>query len=178
VYCPTVEYIRPRGHPFRTIDPICLATHSNSLCSQFRELSCFATVIDVVLLLKNTLRGNPGCAVGPKTPTLGACFLRGEGSLSGYPPFPVPVVRERKRKRKRKRIRNRMTWRTFFLTRSLWRRRSVARFSCQNADYPAAELMRRDEWFAGRPLRVCEPFEERNTGAPSSRRGRGFPCCP
>jgi hypothetical protein len=26
---------------------------------------------------------------------------------------------------------------------------------------PAAELMRRDEWFAGRPLRVCEPFEER-----------------
>jgi hypothetical protein len=40
VYCPTVEYIRPRGHPFRTIDPICLATHSNSLCSQFRELSC------------------------------------------------------------------------------------------------------------------------------------------
>jgi hypothetical protein len=46
----------------------------------------------------------------------------------GLSPFPVPVVRERKRKRKR--IRNRMTWRTF-LTRSLWRRRSVARFSCQ-----------------------------------------------
>jgi hypothetical protein len=22
MYCPTVEYIRPRGHPFRTIDPI------------------------------------------------------------------------------------------------------------------------------------------------------------
>jgi hypothetical protein len=22
VYCPTVEYIRPRGHPFRTIDSI------------------------------------------------------------------------------------------------------------------------------------------------------------
>jgi hypothetical protein len=25
---------------------------------------------------------------------------------------------------------------------------------------PAAELMRRDEWFAGQPL--CEPFEERS----------------
>jgi hypothetical protein len=22
MYCPTVEYIRPRGQPFRTIDPI------------------------------------------------------------------------------------------------------------------------------------------------------------
>jgi hypothetical protein len=41
---------------------------------------------------------------------------------------------------------------------------------------PAAKLMRRDEWFAGRLLR--EPFEERNTGASSSRRGRGLSCCP
>jgi hypothetical protein len=41
-----------------------------------------------------------------------AYFLHGEGSFSGYPPFPVPVVRERNRKRKR--IQNRMTWRTFF----------------------------------------------------------------
>jgi hypothetical protein len=32
----------------------------------------FATVVDTVLLLENTLRGNPGCAVGPKTPTAGA----------------------------------------------------------------------------------------------------------
>jgi hypothetical protein len=38
---------------------------------------------------------------------------------------------------------------------------------------PAAELMRWDEWFAGQPLR--ELFEERNTGASSSRRGRGPP---
>ena len=43
---------------------------------------------------------------------LGARFLRGEGSLSGYPPFPVPVARDRERG-KRKRIRNRTTWRTF-----------------------------------------------------------------
>jgi hypothetical protein len=41
---------------------------------------------------------------------------------------------------------------------------------------PATELMRRDEWFAGQPL--CEPFERRNTGASSSRRERGLPCCP
>jgi hypothetical protein len=34
--------------------------------------------------------------------------------------------------------------------------------------------MRRDEWFAGQPLRVRESFEERNTGVPSSRRERGF----
>jgi hypothetical protein len=37
--------------------------------------------------------------------------------------------------------------------------------------------MRRDEWFAGQPLCVREPFEERNTGALSLRRGRGFSCC-
>jgi hypothetical protein len=30
---------------------------------------------------------------------------------------------------------------------------------------------------AGRPLRVREPFEERITGALSSRRERGFSCC-
>jgi hypothetical protein len=33
VYCPTVEYIRPRGHPFRTIDP---------LLSHPRQLSAFS----------------------------------------------------------------------------------------------------------------------------------------
>jgi hypothetical protein len=44
--------------------------------------------------------------------------------------------------------------------------------------YPAAELMRRGEWFAGQPLCVREPFEERNTGALSSRRERGFSRCP
>jgi hypothetical protein len=42
----------------------------------------------------------------------------------------------------------------------------------------AAELMRRGEWLAGRPLRVREPFEERITGALPSRRERGFSCCP
>jgi hypothetical protein len=31
----------------------------------------------------------------------------------------------------------------------------------RNAACPAAELMRRGEWLAGRPLRVREPFEER-----------------
>jgi hypothetical protein len=38
--------------------------------------------------------------------------------------------------------------------------------------------MRRGERFAGRPLRVREPFEERITGASSSRHGRGLPRCP
>jgi hypothetical protein len=35
--------------------------------------------------------------------------------------------------------------------------------------------MRRDGRFAGRLLRVREPFEERNTGALSLLRGRGLP---
>jgi hypothetical protein len=25
MYCPTAEYIRPRGHPFRSIDPVLLS---------------------------------------------------------------------------------------------------------------------------------------------------------
>jgi hypothetical protein len=48
----------------------------------------------------------------------------------------------------------------------------------RSAACPAAELMRRGEWLAGRPLRVREPFEERITGAPSSRRERRLSCCP
>jgi hypothetical protein len=44
----------------------------------------------------------------------------------------------------------------------------------KGAACPAAELMRRGEWLAGRPLRMREPFEERNTGALSSRRERVF----
>jgi hypothetical protein len=31
----------------------------------------------------------------------------------------------------------------------------------KGAACPAAELMRRDKWFAGRPLCMREPFEER-----------------
>jgi hypothetical protein len=41
---------------------------------------------------------------------------------------------------------------------------------------PTEELMRRDGRFAGRPLRVRESFEEQNTGASSSCRGRGLSC--
>jgi hypothetical protein len=36
--------------------------------------------------------------------------------------------------------------------------------------------MRRDGRFAGRPWRVRESFEERNTGVSSSCHGRGLPC--
>jgi hypothetical protein len=48
----------------------------------------------------------------------------------------------------------------------------------KGAACPAVELMRRDEWFVGQPLCVRELFEERNTGASSSRRGRGLSRCP
>jgi hypothetical protein len=50
--------------------------------------------------------------------------------LFGVSPFPGPCCKGEKEE-KRKRIRNRMMWRTFFLTRSLWRRRSVARSPCE-----------------------------------------------
>jgi hypothetical protein len=36
--------------------------------------------------------------------------------------------------------------------------------------------MQQDGRFAGRLLRVNEPFEERNTGVSSLLRGRGLPC--
>jgi hypothetical protein len=69
-----------------------------------------------------------------------------------------------------------MTWRTFFdaVIMAKAKRRSLPLPEAP----PAAELMQRGEWFAGRPLRVREPLEERNTGAPSSRRERGFSHCP
>jgi hypothetical protein len=38
--------------------------------------------------------------------------------------------------------------------------------------------MRRDEWFAGQPLCVCEPLEERNTGARLHAVGEGFLAVP
>jgi hypothetical protein len=113
MYCPSVEYIRPRGHPFRTIDLSYLATHINSLRPQSRESSCnhahqayspgrrvlrISKRPEPVNLVhcpscdrhepfcysrrhrptpKNTLRGNPGCAVGPKTPTVGTRGAQG-----------------------------------------------------------------------------------------------------
>jgi hypothetical protein len=40
-----------------------------SIVSRASGTNHLATVGNIVLLLKNTLRGNPECAVGPKTPT-------------------------------------------------------------------------------------------------------------
>jgi hypothetical protein len=31
VYCPTVEYIRPRGHPFKRMDPITTLPSTSTL---------------------------------------------------------------------------------------------------------------------------------------------------
>jgi hypothetical protein len=69
-----------------------------------------------------------------------------------------------------------MTWRTFFdaVIMAKAKRRSLPLPEAP----PATELMRRGEWFVGWLLRVREPFEERNTGAPSSRRERGLSHCP
>jgi hypothetical protein len=69
-----------------------------------------------------------------------------------------------------------MTWRTFFdaVIMAKAKRRSLPLPEVP----PVAELMRWGEWFAGRPLRVREPFEEWNTGVSSSCRERGFSHCP
>jgi hypothetical protein len=104
MYCSTAEYIRPRGHPFRSIDPVLLSHPQKTLCALYPENSLVTALInspgrrvlrtskrpEPVNLVhcpscdrhepfcysrrhrptpKNTLRGNPGCAVGPKTPT-------------------------------------------------------------------------------------------------------------
>jgi hypothetical protein len=116
MYCLTVEYIRPRGHPFRTIDPI-TSPPTSTLCTLNPEkLSCnhihqaYSPGCRVLRISKrpepvnlvhcsscnrhepfcysrrhrptpkNTSRGNPGCAVEPKTPTGSeATLARGEG---------------------------------------------------------------------------------------------------
>jgi hypothetical protein len=115
VYCPTVKYIRPRGTPSERSNYY-LAIHSNSLRSQFGELSCNlihqahspgrrvlrvskqpepVNIVHCPSCIwhepfcysrqhrptpKNTLRGNPGCAVGPKTPTV----ITSKPTLFGY----------------------------------------------------------------------------------------------
>ena len=58
MYRPTVEYIRPRGHPFRTIDPItqpttsalCILNSESSLVTSFtkhthQDVGCYASLI-------------------------------------------------------------------------------------------------------------------------------------
>jgi hypothetical protein len=105
MYCSTAEYIRPRGHPFRSIDPVLLSHPQKTLCALYPENSLVTTLVnspgrrvlrtskrpEPVNLVhcpscdrhepfcysrrhrptpKNTLRGHPGCAVGPKTPTV------------------------------------------------------------------------------------------------------------
>jgi hypothetical protein len=67
-----------------------------------------------------------------------------------------------------------MTWRTFFDTVIMAKAKRRLLLLPEAPPVPPRELMRRGEWFARWPLRVREPFEERNTGAPSSHRERGF----
>ena len=109
---------------------------------------------------------------------LRARFLRGEGSLSGYPPFPVPVARDRERGKTEKDTKSNDAAYLFFLRGHYGEGEASLASPARGAACPAAELMRQGEWLAGRPLRVREPFEERIMGALSSRRERGFSSCP
>jgi hypothetical protein len=108
---------------------------------------------------------------------LGARFLHREGSFSGYPPFPVPVARDRERGKKEKDTKSNdvayLFWRGYY-----GEGEASPASPARSAACPAAELMRRGEWLAGRPSLVREPFEERITGALSSRHEREFSCCP
>jgi hypothetical protein len=70
-------------------------------------------------------------------------------------------LQEIEKEEKRKRIRNRTTWRTFFWRGYYGEGEASPAALARSATCPAAELMRRGERLAGRPLRVREPFEER-----------------
>jgi hypothetical protein len=97
--------------------------------------------------------------------------------LFGVSPFPGPCC---KRERKRKKEKDTKSSDVAYL---YWcghygEGEASPASPARGAACPAAELMRQGEWLAGRPLRVREPFEERITGALSSRRERGFSRCP
>jgi hypothetical protein len=98
--------------------------------------------------------------------------------LFGVSPFPSPCCkRERERGKKEKDTKSNdaayLFWRGYY-----GEGEASPASPARSAACLAAELMRRGEWLAGRPLPVREPFEERITGALSSRRERGFSCCP
>jgi hypothetical protein len=61
-----------------------------------------------------------------------------------------------------------MMWRTFFDA------VIMAKAKRHSLLLPEAPPVPPRSWFAGQPLRVREPFEERSTGVSSSRRERGF----
>jgi hypothetical protein len=130
MYCPTVEYIRPRGTPsersnsllshppklsrFLTLESSLVIRH---IKHSRQDVGCYASLSGPNLYIivhsfscalhepssysrqhrptpKNTLRGNPGCAVGPKTPTARASSSIWNPGLSIYPPY---IERERQR---------------------------------------------------------------------------------
>jgi hypothetical protein len=96
--------------------------------------------------------------------------------LFGVSPFPGPCCKREKEEKEKDTKSNDMA---YLFGRGHYGEGEASLASpARGATYPAAELMRRGERFAGRPLRVREPFEEQNTGASSSRRERGFSHCP
>jgi hypothetical protein len=113
MYCPTIEYIRPRGHPFESISLLShppqlsmFPTLESSLVIRHikhsrQDVGCYVSLSGPNMYIivhsfscalhepsrysrqhrptpKNTLRGNLGCAVGPKTPTAWVATLVAE----------------------------------------------------------------------------------------------------
>jgi hypothetical protein len=90
--------------------------------------------------------------------------------LFGVPPFPGPCCKREKEEKEKDTKSNDVAY--LFRRGHYGEGEASLASPARGAACPAAELMRQGEWFAGQPLRVCEPFEERNTGAPPSRRER------
>jgi hypothetical protein len=59
MYCLTVEYIRPRGHPFRTIDPITIQPSTSTLYESY-----------LVTHYTNHTRQDVGCYASQSGPNL------------------------------------------------------------------------------------------------------------
>jgi hypothetical protein len=96
--------------------------------------------------------------------------------LFGVSPFPGPCCKREKEEKEKDAKSNGVAY--LFRRGHYGEGEASLASPARDAACPAAELMRRGERFAGRPLRMREPFEERITGAPSSRRERGLPRCP
>jgi hypothetical protein len=78
----------------------------------------------------------------------------------GYLPFPGPCCKREKEEKKEKDKKSNdvayLFWRGYY-----GEGEALPASPVRGAACPAAELMRRGEWLARRPLRVHEPFEER-----------------
>jgi hypothetical protein len=97
--------------------------------------------------------------------------------LFGVSPFPGPCCKREKEEKNEKDTKSNDAAYLFWCG-CFGEGETPPAFPAGSAVCPVVELMRRGEELAGWPLRVRETFEGWITGASSSRRERGFSCCP